>query len=71
MEEIFNKNKFRYDVDKLYPLIFNNKLYLYIIESLFEYIKSNCNEVYSKKISNLDKIKINKLYKQLYKKKDK
>ena len=72
LENIINKNRFVYNVDKLFPIIVKKKMYLYIIDSLNEYLKSNNREIYTNSlICRKDRIEINKLYKKLYKEKEK
>ena len=68
MEVIFRDNKFNYNVDKLFPIIRNNKMYLYIIDSLNEYIKNTPKEIYTNtKFTKKEINEIKKNYIKIYK----
>ena len=69
MQEIFKNNKFNYDLDMLFPIIRKQKLYLYIIDSLHEYLDHNIKEIFTNTDFTNDEIfTINKLFQKLYKK---
>ena len=68
-ETIFENNKLCYDVNKLFPIFRNDKMYLYILDSLLEYIEHSKNEIYTNTpFTPSELLDIDKQYKKKYKK---
>jgi len=66
LEHIVKLNKFHYNVDIIYPLFRNNKMYLYTILSLYQIIKYNRKEIYTNTVLTINEKKnILRLFKKL------
>lgn len=66
-ETIFENNQLSYDINKLFPIFRNNKMYLYILESLSEYIEHAKNEIYTNTpFTSSELSEIKKQYKNIF-----